>query len=238
MKVPKDNVFKVVDKIPALPIVKDRLTPNLPQLPITNASQLANSVSPELLVKTIGIPLLTAELYKGRIPFNVPDESPILRKNSLGKAIFSDLQFTSINGTEHIPVDCVLYQVSQAKNIIRTPIAGRDGQIREYVGEDDFEINIRGAIYGTNGAYPWEKVINLVYFLRYNQSLGIVSKYLNEVFDITEVVVKDYTFEQSEGSYSYQKFEINCWSEKPVEILIQEANNTLPNIVNTNTTLV
>ncbi len=238
MEVPKDNNLKGSERIPAIPIVKDRLTPNLPQLPITNASQLANSVSPDLLIKTLAIPFLTTELYKGRIPFNVPDESPILRKNALGKAIFSDLQLTPVNGTEHIPVDCVLYQVNQAKNIIRTPIAGRDGQIKEYSGEDDFEINIRGAIYGTNGAYPWDRVKNLVYFLRYNQSIGIISKYLNEVFDITEIVVKDYAFEQSEGSYSYQKFEINCWSEKPVEILIQEANNSLPNIVNTTTTLV
>ncbi len=193
------------------------------QLQIPDPTATIKAANPALILKTFGVQFLQTELYKGRIPINAPDEAPITRKSQLGTSIFSDLQFVDIGGFKHTPVDCVLFNVFQAKNIVRTPIIGRDGQIKEYIGDDDFEINIKGVICGTNGHYPFEQVSNLVEFLRYKQSLGIISQYLNNIFDITEVVVKDYAFEQTEGSYSYQKFEINCWSERPVELLIKDA---------------
>lgn len=191
--------------------------------PVLNTESVFNAANQaKITLKSFGIPMLQTEIYKGRIPIPTPDKSPFTRKTKLGTAIFSDLQFSEINGLKHIPVDCVLYNVNQAKNIVRTQILGRDGQIKEYVGLDDYEINIKGVICGDNGVYPWDQVINLVKFFRYDQSLGITSRFLNDLFDITEVVVKDFAFEQSEGSQSYQKFEVNLWSEKPLEILIQE----------------
>lgn len=189
---------------------------NIPNNPIPASS-------PSLVIKSFGLQFLKTEIYKGKIPIAVRDKSQIDRKSSLGTAIFSDLQFRSIVDIgAHVPVDTVLMDVKQAKNIVRTTVNGRDGQIKQYLGEDDFEISVKGVICGPNGQYPFDKVKNLVNFFRYNQSLGIVSKYLNEMFDINEVVVKEYFFEQPEGSQFYQKFEATFWSEKPVEILIQE----------------
>jgi hypothetical protein len=186
----------------------------------------AGATNPKMILKTFGLDFARHELYKGRIPISTPDESPISRRSQLGSLIFSDLQFLPINGTSHIPVDIALFDVHQAKLITRTAIQGRKGgQIKEYNGEDDFEITIKGVICGSNGRYPIDQVKNLVQFCRYPQSLGIVSKYLNEVWDISEVVIYDYHFEMPEGSHSYQKFELQCWSDKPVEILIKEAKS-------------
>jgi hypothetical protein len=179
-------------------------------------------VSPKMIISSFGLPFLQTEIYKGKIGITARDESPIKRKSALGTPIFSDLQFSDAGGLKHIPVDVALYDVRQAKNIVRTSINGRDGQIKQYLGLDDYEITVRGVIAGANGVYPWDAVKNLADFFRYEQSLGIVSKYLNEIFDIQEIVVKNFSFEQPEGSQSYQKFEALLWSEKPVEILIQE----------------
>lgn len=197
----------------------------VPKVNIGNVDPTAGikKADANLIIKSFGIPFLQTEIYKGRIPITERDKSPINRLSKLGTPIFSDLQFHDINGLVHIPVDTVLFDVHQAKNIVRTSINGRDGQIKEYIGQDDYEINIKGVICGENGVYPWDHVANLVKFLRYEQSLGITSKFLNDLFDIQEVVVYDYKFEQSEGSQSFQKFTIDCWSEKPVEILISEA---------------
>lgn len=185
------------------------------------------STNPQLLIKsTFGINFIATEIYKGRIPINDPDESPISRKSKLGTSIFSDLQFVEAGGVKHIPIDCALFDIHQPKQIVRTPIQGRKGgRIKEYIGEDDFDITIRGVICGDNGVYPLEAVKNLVRFCRYDQSLGIISQYLNEVWDISEIVIYDYRFEMPEGSQSYQKFEIQAWSDKPVEILIKEAKS-------------
>lgn len=219
---PNNGLETPENKLPLLPNVKDRLHINSP-LPNLNPRGDINKINPTLITKTFGIQFLTTEIYKGKIPINTPDEPPVKRKSKLGTAIFSDLQFSDIDGTVHVPIDTALFSVYQAKNIVRTQIQGRDGRIKEYLGEDDFEINIKGVICGENGKYPYDQVKNLIAFCRYGQSIGIVSKYLNEIFDIQEVVISDYRFEQEEGGYSYQKFELNCYSEKPVEILIQEA---------------
>ena len=184
-----------------------------------------------LIIKTFAMPNIQTNIYKGKIQGTEKDKSPIKRLSKLGTPIFSDLQFSPTdlfgNGEiiEHIPVDCVLFTVQQQKKIVRTDIAGRDGSIKEYIGESDFTINIKGIISSNkNGVYPQEDVDNLIAFLRYSQSLGINSAFLNDQFDIMEVVVTDFDIPQTEGEQqSQQRFEINCLSEKPVEVLISEA---------------
>lgn len=196
---------------------------NLPQQPIIDPTAIVKKVSPELVIRNFGLQFLQTEIYKGKIGINAPDEPTIERKSRLGTNLFSDLQFTSIGDLVHVPIDCALFNVRQAKNIVRNDIQGRDGTVKTYIGLGDYEITVRGIIMGEGNQYPWDDVINLVQFFRYEQSLGIVSRYLNDVFDITEVVVKEYYFEQNEGSQSHQKFECTLYSDKPVEILIQEA---------------
>ena len=224
LNIPKATIINVENKIVA-PTENQLKKSVIPSIDIkVDPFASVKKADANLIIKTFGIPLLETEIYRGRIPVTVRDQSSVGRISKLGTQIFSDLQFVSVNGKVHVPVDTVLFNVNQAKNIVRTSINGRDGTIKEYIGLDDYEVNIKGVICGENGVYPYDHVKNLVDFCRYDQSLGIISKFLNELFEINEVVIKDYAFEQSEGSYSYQKFEINCWSEKPVEILIQEAN--------------
>lgn len=184
----------------------------------------------QLLVQTFGISAIQTNVYKDKIKVTEKDQSPVLRKSKLGTAIFSDLQFGNIFPTidgvpseeTHTAIDTALFSVNQVKNVVRTSINGRDGTIKEYIGLGDYQINIKGVICGANGVYPVDEVENLMNFLVYDQSIPISSKYLNEVFDVFEVVIMDYELPQMEGGQSYQKFEINCVSEKPVEILIQE----------------
>lgn len=223
LNIPKDLPTKVNQIIipPTLNQVQTAVLPTIPkQVPDPFAP--VKQANADLIIRSFGFPFLNAELYKGKIPIAVRDEPITTRRSQLGKAIFSDLQFVEIGGFKHIPIDVVLFDVHQSKNIVKTDIQGRDGSVVEYNGLSDYEINIRGVICGDNGVYPWDQVANLVEFLRRPQSLGIVSRYLNNMFDINEVVVKDYSFEQAEGSQSHQKFQIMCWSHKPVEVLIQE----------------
>lgn len=184
----------------------------------------------QLTINAFGTSNVQASIYTGKITVPEKDQSQVLRKSKLGTAIFSDLQFGDIfipiNGAltqaTHVPIDTALFSVNQTKNVVRTSINGRDGTIKEYIGMGDYTINIKGVICGANGVYPADEVDSLKQFLVYDQSIPILSKFLNEVFDIYEVVILDYDINQEEGGQSYQKFEINCVSEKPVEILIQE----------------
>src|SRR6201988_431781 len=159
----------------------------------------------QLIVNTFALNAVSTDIYKGRIASAIKDDSKIKhqRKSRLGTMVFSDLQFANINLPEgqvaHIPVDTALFTVNQKKNIVTTNIQGRDGSIKEYMGLSDYNINVKGVICGENGVYPQEDVDNLIKFLVYDQSIGIFSQYLNDVFDIDEVVVLDYDLPQMEG---------------------------------------
>lgn len=190
-----------------------------------------NAPNAQLVIQNFGLQAVQTNVYKGKFPTTTRDVSPIQRKSVLGTSIFSDLQFKSViipsaggftELSHDFPVDTVLFTVSQQKNIIRTQIQGRDGTIKEYVGKGDYEINIKGVITGKNGVYPKDAVDNLIEFLNYNQSIGIISSFLNERLNIDEIVILKYDLPQDEGGQSFQKFEIDAVSEFPVEILIQQ----------------
>ncbi len=191
---------------------------------------MISGANPELIIKTFGLSALQTSIYKGKITPTVEDEPLKTRfqNRTLSTPVFSDLQFDNIklaNGVEvtHIyPIETVLFSIQQSKNIVKTPINGRNGTIKEYVGMGDYSINIKGVIAGTRGRYPVEAVDNLMEFLTYNQSIKIYSKYLNERFNIDEIVILDFDLKQEEGRYSQQSFEINALSDYPVEILIQQ----------------
>jgi len=114
--------------------------------------------------------------------------------------------------------DCLL-TVNQSKKIITTEIQGRDGTIKEYIGQDDYQISIVGRINGAYGVNPKEETKQLKKILSYAQPLAITSWWLQNL-DITTVVVKDYNFAQTEGEYSTQYFNINLLSDKPTEARI------------------
>lgn len=184
-----------------------------------------------LIIKTFAVPLVTTQIYQGKIKTVVRDKSSVLRLSKLGTPIFSDLQFsaTDIFGDgeiiQHIPVDTCLFTVRQEKKIVETEVTGRDDAITEYIGKGKYTINIKGIIASNKpGVYPTDDVNNLIAFLEYTQSLGINSSFLNDIFNIHEVIVTDYDIPQLEGEQSQQRFEINCQSERPVEVLISEGD--------------
>lgn len=200
------------------------------EINIPNTTPPKNNNVP-LIIQSFGINVLQTAIYKGKINVAEKDKSTVGRKSQLGTSIFSELRFGDVykkvkggyDLIEHkFPIDLALFSVSQVKNIVITQVNGRDGDITTYNGMSSYRINVKGRINGKNGVYPKDDVENLIKFLEYDQSIPISSPFLNDIFDIQEVVVLNYDINQDEGGHSYQKFEINLKSEKPVEILIQE----------------
>lgn len=152
----------------------------------------------------------------------------------LNTAVFSDLDLTAISvagQTISVNIPTVLFTVTQTKNIITTPIQGRNGTVKEYISDGDYKINIKGVITNSNGKYPQFKidkglttVNDLFQMCQLNKSLTVNSWYLWQ-FCIYELVITDFEFPQLEGQYSSQPFEINAISDTPFVI-----NNTPANI--------
>jgi hypothetical protein len=149
--------------------------------------------------------------------------------SKLGTVVYSNIIFnagsildqngTIINTFNDFRIDDVLLNVSQSKKIITTEIQGRDGTVKEYIGLDDFQIQITGRLNGSYNVNPKELTRQLKIILSAGQPLEITSWYLQNL-DITDIVVKDFNFGQTEGEYSTQYFTINAMSDKRFEAKI------------------
>jgi hypothetical protein len=110
-----------------------------------------------------------------------------------------------------------LLKVTQDKNIITTKIMGKDGTIKEYIGLDDYKIQIEAFIYGYNGIYPYDKVKQLEEYLVYNRVIPVACGFLNNIFDINYITIKDFDISMEEGSVSQQKVTITALSDNLYE---------------------
>jgi len=150
-----------------------------------------------------------------------------LYKSVLGTPVYANIQFlsdsyeTKVKGqfrdTPALTYDAVLLTVSQAKKIIRTEIQGRDGTVKEYIGMDDYQIQINGIISGKNGHYPIDEVAFLKQILDAPIPIPVASTYLNNL-GINSIVIDSYELAQEAGGYSYQTFSISAISDVPQEL--------------------
>jgi len=84
------------------------------------------------------------------------------RTSWLGTPIFADLRFPD----DELILESVLIEVRQTKNIQRTPVQGRNGTVKEYIADGDYDITIRGVITTPRiNSYPLDEVRALVSIL-------------------------------------------------------------------------
>lgn len=121
-----------------------------------------------------------------------------------------------------IQLYAVLITVTQAKKIIRTEIQGKDGTVKEYIGMDDYQIEIVGTITAAADSTPDTDVIDLKKMLDAPVPIGVVCTWLQNL-GITDVVIESYNIPQDAGGQSYQTFTINCTSHIPTELRIRNA---------------
>ena len=152
-------------------------------------------------------------------------------KSVLGTYVYSNLiicgsnGFRPVNGTlqafqwdDFIINDC-LVSVSQKKRLVVTDIQGKDNQVIEYIGMSNYEISVTGRLSGSYKVYPKQLANTLKSILSVPQPLSIASWWLQNL-DITNIVITDFEFQQTEGEYSTQYFTFNAVSDVPTEILI------------------
>ena len=129
--------------------------------------------------------------------------------NITGKTItFPELQYAA-----------VILSVSFVSRIVKTEIQGRNGTVKEYIGEDDAKVTIQGVICGWNGHYPAYEVARLNDWRRAPVAKFVTSKFLQNLL-IDNLVVETCDIPQIAGGYSYQTFTIQCVSDLPVELKI------------------
>lgn len=155
---------------------------------------------------------------------DAPDEQLYL--SSLGTKVLVDLTF---HGTTYVDEDgntfsfpdfvceTVLVSINQTKNIVKTPIQGKKGTVKEYIGLGDYVLTINGIITGSNGVYPRSDVQILKVLMCCNEAITVTSWYL-QMFDINSIVIDSFDCNQDEGGYSRQPFSIQASSDEDTNL--------------------
>jgi Domain of unknown function (DUF6046) len=137
----------------------------------------------------------------------------------LGKPVFCDMVLRKHSDGKGIQLLAVLADITQEKNIVTTVVQGRDGAVKEYISDGDFQISIRGALIGqSNTAFPQTEVRALMDILNAKEAINVVSDYFR-LFSIYDIVVTSYKFAQKEGFQNVQLFEISAVSDVPIELI-------------------
>jgi hypothetical protein len=171
-------------------------------------------------------PYNVSQVQKG---YQAPDES--LRDSAIGTPVYADLTLWGGTYTDNITgqqvdfpaiqFDAVIITVDLAAKIIKTDIQGRDGTVKEYIGQDDARVSIQGIICGWNGHYPIDEVGKLNEWRKAPIAKLATSKFLQNL-GISNLVVEECSIPQIAGGYSYQQFSMSCLSDLPVELRISQ----------------
>lgn len=89
--------------------------------------------------------------------------------------------------------------VSQAKNIVKTQISGRNGTVKEYNNSGDFEIKIVANINELLAVFPADQMQTFRELVKVPESIPVISKILNSIFEIDDVVLNNFAFSPNQG---------------------------------------
>jgi len=171
-----------------------------------------------------------ADIFKRTIPVQSPQRDDKIGTSAMGTPIQSNVTFQSgdyIDGNDdtqtwdQLTYDSVLITVSQAKKIIKTEIAGKNGTVKEYIGLDDYVVQINGVICGLNGVHPKDEIAQLKKMLDAPVPIQVACPYLQNL-GIMNLVVDNYQIGQEEGGHSYQQFSITFIDDIPTELRIAD----------------
>lgn len=192
----------------------------------------------QLIVKAFGLQAIKPLFFNVAVNDDEVNERGLgdLGKDAsqFGLSVFDILDFDSVSYTtlegDFITVSAlsmatVLVDVSQSKNVVKTPVSGRNGTVKEYVSDGDYIVNIKGVLVGDGiDVLPDGLKNDLIGFCKAPKPINIASPLLAS-HGIYTIVIDSYNFPQLEGQRNLVPFELICLSETPFEISQQNAEN-------------
>jgi hypothetical protein len=191
----------------------------------------------ELIIKTQGLAALKVKYFKSNTindaEFDALTTGDLNTQYSqFGLPTFDVLSFNAFRYDDQNGVNIslsgldfpiALMDVSMTKNVITTQIQGRNGTIKEYISDGDYSINIKGVLVGDGqNVYPEDLVKQLIKYIRCPQEIPISSPILNDMYNISSIVIIDHNIGQNEGMRNVVPFELTALSETPFEIKSKE----------------
>lgn len=192
----------------------------------------------ELILRSSGLQLITPKFFnfdQNNISIEQAENEAALndyKAGYFGQPIFDVIEFPAHSYTRPengeviknsgVFLETALIDLNLPKNIVKTQIQGRNGTVKEYIGMDDWQITINGAVISKHANVPPTKEIEDIWKLTQAPiALNIYSNFLNH-FGIYSVVIENFASNQIEGTRNAIGFTLTCTSDIPFEIAYNE----------------
>jgi len=128
--------------------------------------------------------------------------------SQLGTLLYDDItspkgSYKTLKGVvvdyDELKLESVRFIVSQSKNIVRTAISGRNGTVKEYNNEGDYEIVVQANLSELENIFPGEQLQKFQEIKKVPQSIPVTSKILNSIFEVDDVVITEFTVDPGTG---------------------------------------
>lgn len=141
-------------------------------------------------------------------------------RNYEGAYYNTDLSLGTTETAQDITIKSAVCTVTMTKQIVSTPITGRDGTVKELISTDDYEISVSFALMSDSDEYPEEAMRALVALAKEKQSLYVDSDFLR-IFDIDRVTVVDLKLDQATYG-NVQDVTLTLKSDDDYEVMVSE----------------
>lgn len=154
--------------------------------------------------------------------------TPVFSNLEIPKGLYLDNQGNTIN-FDGIRLDTVLMSVTIEKNIVRTPINGLNGTVKQFISLGDYSIDVQAIIVGQSDAnnagfdvfstdlVPEAEIRKFNKIMQVPQEIEVVSEFL-DFFDISTVVLTGGNTSQREGFRDSVFVNFGLLSDAPIEL--------------------
>lgn len=136
-----------------------------------------------------------------------------------GLPIFQPLTLEDGIG-QPLTLQAAVVNINRVKNIVITPVQGRDTSIKEFINNGDFTLNISGIFSQIGWGYPLEDVLAFNAYMERNIALKVNHEILNNL-GIFEIVVTDYNLPKT-PYINCQGYSFNCVNDEPLPLVIED----------------
>ena len=116
--------------------------------------------------------------------------------------------------TQGLFLNGVIIDATVNKMIIKTEIIDYKGTVKEYIGESDMSITIRGYVATQNpDQYPDGDARLIKSYASAPVPLKVVNSFLNDILGVNQIVVESCQLSQQQGLRNVQYFQWTCVSD-------------------------
>jgi hypothetical protein len=121
---------------------------------------------------------------------------------------------TAASAAQGLFLNGVIIDATVNKTIVKTEIIDYKGTVKEYIGESDMSITIRGYVATQNpDQYPDDDARLIKSYASAPVPLKVVNSFLNDILGVNQIVVESCQLSQQQGLRNVQYFQWTCVSD-------------------------